>query len=133
MPKRARKIVDGTAKRISNAVGGRNLTEYMGAKIAKARAPKEQKKYIKSKATGTQALASAGNVALSVGLIASTGAVASSARVAKSARAAKQARTIPKSFKVAGQAKPVKVNNWANATQVPRRTRPVKFKITKWK
>ena len=59
------------------------------------------------------------------------GAAGAAVKGVKALKAAKAAR-IPRKIKVAGQAKKVKVTSYSKtARQVPRRTRPVKFKITR--
>jgi F0F1-type ATP synthase membrane subunit c/vacuolar-type H+-ATPase subunit K len=63
--KKMRGLLNKAAKKVARASGGKHLVEYAGSKIAKARAPKAQKKYIKSKSTGKQALGSAALVGLS--------------------------------------------------------------------
>lgn len=58
-----RKKIDKAAAYVTKKVGGSNLAEYAGAKIAKRTVRPSRRKYVKSKATGKQALVSAAKVA----------------------------------------------------------------------
>ena len=54
------------AKGVSDTAGAGKLTDYVGSKIAKMRAPSNQKKYVEDKTSGKDALKSLGKVALTV-------------------------------------------------------------------
>jgi len=58
--------IGSIAKGVSNTVGAGPLTDYLGSKIAKMRAPSDQKKYVEDKTSGKDALKSAGALAITV-------------------------------------------------------------------
>ena len=112
-------------------MGAAPLADYVGGKIAKSRAPKGQKKYVKQTTTARQARNSGIRLAANVASLAAGGAAAGVVRGASKAR--KAAKVVPKKIKVTGQKKAVKVKNPMGATNVPRKTRKVKFKIKKYR
>lgn len=52
--------------RVTNVVGGRDLANYFGSKIAKKNAPAKTKKYVSDKVSPKRALASGANVAMAL-------------------------------------------------------------------
>ncbi len=92
-----RKYLDKGAKAIAKAVGGADLVDYAGSKIAKMRAKGAAKKYVEDKTSGRKALISAAKVAAS---IAPAGAGLKVARVVKAAKAAKPTSTFKMGKKV---------------------------------
>ena len=87
-----RKVTD----KITNAVGGRDLANYVGAKLAKGSARKGAKQFIDDSVSGKKALTSAAKVGASL-------TVAGAIRKAVAKKVAKD------SFKIAGQKKPVRI------------------------
>ena len=77
------------AKGVSETVGAGKLTDYLGSKIAKMRAPAHMKKHVKDTTSGKDALKSAGKVAA---MIAPMGAAAGAMRLAKGFTKAASAR-----------------------------------------
>lgn len=73
--------------------GADDLVEYMGTKIAKAKAPKAQKQYITSKATGKQALKSAGRVAVTAASMVPIGKAVTAVKASRALSASKAAKT----------------------------------------
>ena len=81
------------AKGVSDTVGGGKLTDYVGSKIAKMRAPADQKKYVEDRTSGKDALKSLGSVALTV---APMGAAVGALRMARGFMNAKKGNTMMK-------------------------------------
>lgn len=80
------------AKGVSDTVGGGKLTDYVGSKIAKMRAPADQKKYVEDRTSGKDALKSLGSVALTVAPMgAAVGALRVVRGIAKAASASAKA------------------------------------------
>lgn len=108
MARKVSRRINKIAKGITRVVGGANLAEFAGAKIAKATSPKSQRKHISSKATGKQAVRSA----FRVGLVVAGGAGLARAAIKKAAKTAGKTvakRQTLRSFKVKGQDKRVTV------------------------
>lgn len=64
--------VNKTASVVANAVGGKDLVDFAGAKIAKAMVPDKTKPFVTDKVSGRKALKSAGKVGLTLGALALT-------------------------------------------------------------
>lgn len=65
------------ASKVANLSGGKDLVDYAGSKIAKMRAPADQKKYVADNTSGKKALLSAGKVGLTIASIIGAGKLAS--------------------------------------------------------
>lgn len=85
--------VNKKAKQIANTAGAEDFVEYAGTQIAKATAPKANRQYIKSKATGSQAAKSASKVARNIATMAVGGVAGGLYKANKVAKAAKIAKT----------------------------------------
>jgi len=92
-----KKFIAKAATKVSNAAGGKDLVDWLGTKIAQRKNPS-----IQQTTSGKAALKSAGKVAGTVATVAGVGGVARAGARALAART-------PKSFKISGQARPVRI------------------------
>lgn len=97
-----KKMISKGANKITDMAGGRNLSEYLGTKMAQVKHPE-----IKQTVTGKQALVSAAKVAGTVAGVAGVG-----AGLARSA-----GKKIASSMKIPGQKKMMKVSHWMQNTK----------------
>lgn len=84
--------INKISKGINSLSGADDLVNYAGSKIAKARAPKSQKKYVKDTTSGKQALKSAARVGATIAGTVVGGGALKVAKAAKTAKAKKAAR-----------------------------------------
>lgn len=110
------KKINKAAKYVTKKIGGADLADFIGAKIARGVGPKDLRKHITSRVTRREALKSAGKVGLAAagaaGLVRGGGALIARSAAKRAAKAAKKAarkRFLKRSIKVAGQKKRVKV------------------------
>jgi hypothetical protein len=99
LKKKVGNIANKVSNKVSNVVGGRDLVDYAGSKIAKMRASDDQKKYVEDKTSGKSALKSAGKVGLTVASITGAGKVASTGLKVLKKQGLKKAVSKPPGYK----------------------------------
>lgn len=85
--------INSIASKVANFSGGKDLVDYAGSKIAKMRAPDDQKKYVEDNTSGKKALGSAAKVGLTIASIVGAGAIAKNVAGALAKRGAGKVAT----------------------------------------
>lgn len=94
-----------TTDAITNMAGGRELADYAGTKIAQRKDPS-----IPQTTSGMDALKSAGKVAGTIGALTGAGSLSKAL-----------SRKIPKTIRIPGQRKPIKIKTGGRGREIPQR------------